>query len=57
QLSEVGVWNFGSIDVPLNFERNENFLHDSYLLENKITPKSTACIWRNSLLTQLSAQA
>lgn len=27
------------------------------LLENKIAPKSTACIWRNSLLTQLSAQA
>lgn len=57
QLSEVGVWTFGPIDVPLNFERNENFLHNNYLLGNKIAPKKRACIWRNSFLTQLSAQA
>lgn len=57
QSLEVGVWNFGSIDVPLNFERNGNFLHVNSLLENKIAPKSTASIGRNSFLTQLSAQA
>lgn len=57
QSLEVGVWNFDSIDVPLNFERHGNFLHVNGLLENKIAPKSTASIRRNSFLTQLSAQA
>lgn len=57
QSFEVGVCNFGSIDVPLNFERNGNFLHVNSLLENKIARESTASIGRNSFLTQLSAQA